>query len=95
MAHSKTQNLQDLVKDKDIIVTATGYPKLFNSQNVKDGAILIDVGINKLENGKLVGDLDFESFKNKDCYITPVPGGVGPMTIASLMENVVKLYKNR
>ena len=92
MAHSKTSNLQELVKDKDIIVTAVGRPNLLTSQNVKDGAILIDVGINRLENGKLVGDLDFESIKGKDCYITPVPGGVGPMTIASLMENVVKLY---
>lgn len=92
MAHSKTHNLQELVKDKDIIVTATGHPNLLNSQYVKDGAIIIDVGINKLEGDKIVGDVDFESFKEKDCLITPVPGGVGPMTIASLMENVLKLY---
>ncbi|MGI6680904.1 MAG: bifunctional 5,10-methylenetetrahydrofolate dehydrogenase/5,10-methenyltetrahydrofolate cyclohydrolase [Bdellovibrionota bacterium] len=91
ISHSRTKDLALQVKDKDIIVSAVGKEKLINSDNVKDGAILIDVGINRASDNKVVGDIDFESFKNKDVFISPVPNGVGPMTIATLMENVVRL----
>lgn len=91
IAHSKTKNLQELVKDKDIIISCVGKKNLITSQGVKDNAILIDVGINRLEDKSIVGDFDFNSFKEKEVFITPVPKGVGPMTIAMLFKNVVKL----
>lgn len=90
IAHSKTKNLQELVKDKDIIISCVGKKNLITSQGVKDNAILIDVGINRLEDGKIVGDFDFNSFKEKKVFITPVPKGVGPMTIAMLFKNMVR-----
>ncbi len=86
VCHSKTKDLAEICKKADILVAAIGRPKFITEDMVKEGAVLIDVGINRTENG-LVGDIDFENVKNKASYITPVPGGVGPMTIAMLMEN--------
>ncbi len=86
VCHSKTDNLRQKCLQADIIVAAIGKPKFVTSDMVKDGAVVIDVGINRTENG-LVGDVDFENVKQKASMITPVPGGVGPMTIAMLMEN--------
>lgn len=87
VCHSKTVGLKEICKNADILVAAIGKPRFIGADMVKDGAVVIDVGINRTENG-LVGDVDFENVKDKTSYITPVPGGVGPMTIASLMENV-------
>jgi methylenetetrahydrofolate dehydrogenase (NADP+)/methenyltetrahydrofolate cyclohydrolase len=92
LAHSKTKNLKDITKNADIIVSATGVAGLIKANMVKKGAVVIDVGINKQVNGKLIGDVDFDKVKNIAGYITPVPGGVGPMTIACLMENTYELY---
>ena len=92
LAHSKTKNLKDITKNADIIVSATGHAGLIKANMVKKGAIVIDVGINKQLNGKLIGDVEFDKVKNIAGYITPVPGGVGPMTIACLMENTYELY---
>ena len=86
IAHSKTQNLKDLVSMADIVVSACGCPNLIKGSWLKEGAIIADVGINRI-NGKLCGDVDFEEAKEVASYITPVPGGVGPMTIAMLLEN--------
>lgn len=88
--HSKTKDLSFYTKNADLIVVGVGKPNLLKADMVKDGAIVIDVGINRLENGKLVGDVDFENVAPKCSYITPVPGGVGPMTIAMLLSNTVK-----
>ncbi len=88
--HSKTQNISEITKQADILVAALGKPKFITADMVKDGAVVIDVGINRNDEGKLVGDVDFENVEKKASYITPVPGGVGPMTIAMLMSNVVK-----
>ena len=90
ICHSKTQNLAEITKNADILVVALGKPKFVTKDMVKDGAVVIDVGMNRNEEGKLVGDVDFENVKQKVSYITPVPGGVGPMTIAMLMNNVIK-----
>lgn len=92
-AHSKTKNLPEILKFADIIISATGKEEFIKGDMVKEGAIIIDVGITRNKNGKLTGDVDFESVYNKVSYITPVPGGVGPMTIATLMENTLELYK--
>jgi len=92
LAHSKTKNLKELTKNADIIISATGVAKLIKADMVKKGATVIDVGISKQINGKLIGDVDFERVKNVADYITPVPGGVGPMTIACLMENTYELF---
>ncbi len=86
IAHSKTKNLKELVLQADILVVACGCPKLIKKDWIKDGAIVIDVGINRVD-GKLYGDVDFEEVVEKASYITPVPGGVGPMTVAMLLEN--------
>ncbi len=91
--HSKTQNISEITKRADILVAALGKPKFVTADMVKEGAVVIDVGINRNEEGKLVGDVDFETVEPKAFYITPVPGGVGPMTIAMLMSNVVKATK--
>lgn len=91
ICHSKTKNLKKETKQADILVVAVGKEKLINKHYVKKGAVVIDVGINKDKNGKLCGDVDFESVKKKASYITPVPGGVGPMTIAMLLKNAVLL----
>lgn len=92
-AHSKTKNLPEILKLADIIISATGKEEFIKGDMVKEGAVIIDVGITRNKNGKLTGDVDFESVYNKVSYITPVPGGVGPMTIATLMENTLELYK--
>ena len=86
VCHSKTRNLKEICKNADILIAAIGRPKFVTADMVKDGAIVIDVGINRTENG-LVGDVDFENARNKAAFITPVPGGVGPMTIAMLLNN--------
>ena len=92
MCHSKTENLSDYTKKADILVVAVGKPNIITSDMVSDNAIVIDVGISRTDNG-LCGDVDFESVKDKACYITPVPGGVGPMTVAMLAKNILKAYK--
>ena len=90
VCHSKTIKLERATKKADILVVAIGKPKFITKDMVKEGAVVIDVGINRDENGKLCGDVDFEEVKEIASYITPVPGGVGPMTIAMLMHNIVK-----
>lgn len=87
VCHSKTQNVKEICKNADIIVSAVGKAKFVTADMVKQGATVIDVGINRDENGKLCGDVDFENVKEKTSCITPVPGGVGPMTITMLMYN--------
>lgn len=93
VCHSKTKDLAEHCRKADILVAAVGVPKLITGDMIKDGAVVIDVGVNRLENGKLCGDVDFESAKEKASYITPVPGGVGPMTIAMLMKNTLAAAK--
>ncbi len=95
ICHSKTKNLAEITKNADILVAAIGKPCFVTEDMVKPGAIVIDVGINRMEDGKLKGDVDFETVNQKASYITPVPGGVGPMTIAMLMANVVKAAENQ
>lgn len=90
VCHSRTKNLKDKAKNADILVVAVGKPNFVTGDMIKEGAVVIDVGINRLENKKLVGDVDFESAEKVAGAITPVPGGVGPMTIAMLMKNTVK-----
>jgi methylenetetrahydrofolate dehydrogenase (NADP+)/methenyltetrahydrofolate cyclohydrolase len=90
VCHSRTQNIGEITKNADILIVAIGKAKFVTEDMVKDGAVVIDVGINRTDEGKLVGDVDFENVEKKASYITPVPGGVGPMTIAMLMNNVVK-----
>ena len=94
VCHSKTNNIKEFTKNADILIAAVGKPKFVTEDMVKDNAVVIDVGINRTDDG-LVGDVDFENVSKKASYITPVPGGVGPMTIALLMNNVVKAAKNR
>ncbi|MBR3511927.1 MAG: bifunctional methylenetetrahydrofolate dehydrogenase/methenyltetrahydrofolate cyclohydrolase FolD [Clostridia bacterium] len=93
VCHSKTKNIEDIIKEADIVICAMGKAKFVKDYMVKDGAVVIDVGMNRDENGKLCGDVDFENVSKKASFITPVPGGVGPMTIAMLMNNVVKATK--
>lgn len=93
ICHSKTRNIQEITKQADILIVAIGKPKFITEEMVKENAVVIDVGMNRLENGKLCGDIDYEGVEKKASYITPVPGGVGPMTIAMLMQNVVKATK--
>jgi methylenetetrahydrofolate dehydrogenase (NADP+)/methenyltetrahydrofolate cyclohydrolase len=92
VAHSRTTNLKELARKADILVAAVGKPKFITADMVKKEAVVIDVGINKVE-GKIVGDVDFAAVKEIASYITPVPRGVGPMTIASLLENVICCYR--
>ena len=87
VCHSKTQNLKEICREADILVSAIGKANYVTSDMVKEGAVVIDVGMNRDENGKLCGDVDFEGVKEKTSFITPVPGGVGPMTITMLMYN--------
>lgn len=87
VCHSKTKNITEICKTADVLVAAVGKPKFVTANMVKEGAIVIDVGINRDENGKLCGDVDFDKVKDLASYITPVPGGVGPMTITMLMYN--------
>ena len=93
ICHSRTKNLKEVCQRADILVAAVGRAKFVTVDMVKDGAVVIDVGMNRDENGKLCGDVDFENVKDKCSYITPVPGGVGPMTIATLMKNTIKACK--
>ena len=92
LCHSKTQDLAGMCGQADILVVAIGKPKFITEDMVKQDAVVVDVGINRLETG-LVGDVDFENVKNKCSYITPVPGGVGPMTIAELLKNTLTLHE--
>ena len=94
ICHSKTKDLKAICKNADILIVAIGKPKFINDEYVKDGAVVIDVGIHRDENNKMCGDVDFDSVKEKVSKITPVPGGVGPMTIAMLMSNCVKAIEN-
>ncbi|MDR0977550.1 MAG: bifunctional methylenetetrahydrofolate dehydrogenase/methenyltetrahydrofolate cyclohydrolase FolD [Endomicrobium sp.] len=94
MAHSKTNNLKEICKTADIVVAAIGKPNFLNMDFIKNGAAVIDVGINRTDKG-LCGDVDFELVKNSNITITPVPGGVGPMTITMLLENTFKAFKNK
>lgn len=93
ITHSKTQNLSEITSGADILVAAIGKAKFVDADMVKDGAVVIDVGMNRDENGKLCGDVDFDAVKDKCSYITPVPGGVGPMTISMLMQNTLTAAK--
>ena len=92
ICHSKTKNLAEITKDADILIAAIGKQNFVTADMVKEGAVVIDVGINRTEAG-IVGDVDFENVKEKASFITPVPGGVGPMTVAMLMSNIVKATK--
>lgn len=95
IAHSRTKDLEARVAEADIVVAAVGRPEFLRGEWLKEGAVVIDVGINRLEDGRLVGDVDFESAKERAGAITPVPGGVGPMTIACLIENTVVAAERR
>lgn len=92
ITHSKTQDLQKITRTADILIVAIGKPNFITAKDIKEGAVVIDVGINRID-GKVVGDVDFASAKEKASYITPVPGGVGPMTIAMLLNNVLESAK--
>ena len=93
ICHSKTKNLQEKISQADIIVSAVGVPNFIKGEWVKKGAIVIDIGISRLDNNKIVGDVEFDIAKENAGYITPVPGGVGPMTVATLMENTLIAQK--
>ena len=92
LCHSKTNNLKDITKNADVLVVAVGKAKLITSDMVKDGVVVVDVGINRLEDGSLCGDVDFDDVSSKCSYITPVPGGVGQMTVLELGHNTYKAY---
>lgn len=98
LTHSRTQNLTDYTKKADIIIAAIGIPNFLKAEMIKDGAVIIDVGITRVEDSsskkgfRIVGDVDFENVKEKTSHITPVPGGVGPMTIAMLLKNTLNAY---
>ena len=93
VCNSRTKDLRKKLNEADIIIVAAGVPKLLKKEDVKEGAVVLDVGINRVD-GKICGDVDYEEVVEKASYITPVPGGVGPMTIASLIKNTFKSYKN-
>ncbi|ACJ33320.1 bifunctional methylenetetrahydrofolate dehydrogenase/methenyltetrahydrofolate cyclohydrolase FolD [Anoxybacillus flavithermus] len=93
--HSRTNDLEAITRQADILIVAVGKPKLITSSYVKEGAIVIDVGVNRLENGKLCGDVDFDDVKQVASYITPVPKGVGPMTITMLLHNTVQAAREQ
>ncbi len=95
VCHSKTKDLEEKVHNADVLVAAVGVPRFVPGQWIKPGAVVIDVGINRLDDGTLCGDVDFDSAKEKAAWITPVPGGVGPMTVATLLENTFQAYKQR
>ena len=99
LAHSRTNNIEDLIKQADIVISALGVPNFIKDYMIKDGAIIIDVGITRVPDDsvkgyKIVGDVDFENVSKKSSFITPVPGGIGPMTIAMLLRNTLQAYKN-
>jgi methylenetetrahydrofolate dehydrogenase (NADP+)/methenyltetrahydrofolate cyclohydrolase len=93
ICHSRTKNIDDYLKQADIVVLAVGMPQAFKGEQLKQGAVVLDVGINRLPNGKLVGDADAASMWGVASAVTPVPGGVGPMTIATLLQNTLRLYE--
>ena len=93
ICHTKTKNLAEITRQADIICSAIGKPKMIKASMVKKGAVVVDIGITRLNNGKLSGDVDFEAVKKKASWITPVPGGIGPMTRAMLLENTLEAYK--
>ena len=95
IAHSRTKNLKEVCRQADILVAAVGRPQMLTADYIKPGAAVIDVGINRLEDGRLVGDVDFEGAKEIAGAITPVPGGVGPMTITMLMRNTIECFLRR
>ena len=95
MAHSRTKDLKAVCQRADVLIAAIGKAKFFNKDYVKEGAVVLDVGINRDENNKLCGDVDYDDVKDIASYITPVPGGVGPMTIAMLLENTLHAYNKR
>jgi len=95
VAHSRTEDLAARVRESDIVVAAVGRPNMVKGDWIKEGAVVIDVGINRLEDGTLTGDVDFESASKRAAHITPVPGGVGPMTIAMLLSNTVDAAESR
>ena len=95
VCHSKTKELEKISKEADILIKAIGKPEFIKAEMVKENVVVIDVGINRLKTGKIVGDVDFEEVSQKASYITPVPGGVGPMTIAMLLNNVIKAAKQQ
>ncbi len=99
LAHSRTKNIEDLIKQSDIVISALGVPDFIKEHMIKEGATVIDVGITRVEDDsqkgyKIVGDVDYENVSKKSSFITPVPGGVGPMTIAMLLKNTLQAYKN-
>ena len=94
LCHSRTKNLKDITSQADIVVVAIGKAKFLKADMVREGAVVIDVGMDRDENGRLCGDVDFESVSPKCSYITPVPGGVGPMTVTMLIANTLQTYKN-
>jgi len=93
VCHSRTKDLADKIQGADLLVAAVGRPEFVQGDWIKPGAIVIDVGINRKENGKLCGDVDFAAAKEVASWITPVPGGVGPMTVATLLENTLQAAK--
>lgn len=95
VCHSRTENVEEIAAQADILIAAIGKPRYIHASWVKEGAVVIDVGINRDENNKLCGDVDFEAVKEKAAYITPVPKGVGPMTIAMLLENTLEAYEKK
>lgn len=95
VCHSRTKDLKEHTKNADIVICAIGKAKFITADMIKEGAVIIDVGINRTEEGKIVGDVDYEDVAKKASYITPVPGGVGPMTIAMLLNNVIKAAKTQ
>ena len=99
LAHSRTKNIEDLIKQADIVISALGVPDFIKEHMIKEGATVIDVGITRVKDDsekgyKIVGDVDYENVSKKSSFITPVPGGVGPMTIAMLLKNTLQAYKN-
>jgi len=95
MCHSRTRDLEAVCRQADILVAAIGQPRFVKAPMVKEGAVVLDVGINRDKDGKLCGDVDFEAVKDKASAITPVPGGVGPMTITMLLYNTLQLARKR
>lgn len=95
ICHSKTQNLAEITKEADVIIAAIGKARFVKADMIKEGAVVIDVGVNRDENGKLCGDVDFDNVVDKTSVITKVPGGVGPMTITCLMENTIEAFKQQ
>ena len=95
VCHSRTRDLEDKIRGADVLVAAVGRPNFVQGDWIKEGALVIDVGINRLEDGSLCGDVDFETARERAGWITPVPGGVGPMTVATLLQNTLQAYRNR